>query len=623
MERLNWAVLGLMGLVTALGLSTSSGAGKAKTDEQPVSVAASSSAPACSDCSACQAQKTAAAAETSNSAVAKPDFDTLIALIESTTKATTGNLVPGESCPGNCAATGVCCDKSLPKSETALAAKSEAHPCEGECCLSKKSVGLADGKSSATQGFVICGDGTCKSVTAEAKTLGCPLAKAADALANLTKQYVCEGGECLAKPGVGTLTITAVDPAPAQPEGLLNLQAAADAAKSEPFKGTLTNGAELALTPEEQAKREANRAWLGSIIAVAPPELLEDLKMPEVFRSRYKNSTPNFQPAEVTPHMFKPTLVPPRFVIPAEQEPVIDNSRAAARAEKLAKIEAKLEAPWELEIEKITLEELASAVQQKYGVPVIIDRKALDEAAYDLATPINVAKQPEIEAGEYLNGLLKDLGLTWIIPGSSDRVLITTITGMENTLLKRVYDITDLVDAEEGSENSPSALGQTIVDMISPNTWKSNGGIGDISIWKSGNSISLIAMNAYWEQRELHRLLEELRSKASPKNEHAAAVVKPGPVAVLRRYPLPSMLDVENRLERQQMMAAHRSFLLNALKDIEGFDNTLFDIVEFNERDIILVTKQLPGVHKAISKKLNFITDDVGHGFRVGEMSEK
>lgn len=557
MERLNWAVLGLMGIVTALGLTTSSGAGKAKSETMDSDTQVVVCAPIGADtvishsgCAHCQAKKDAAAND-----VAKPADDSskiekaFAALIHESgiTKIEGFNALGGlhseEHCPGNCHETGVCCDKSLSKSTVAVAAKTEAHICEGGECPS------------------------CKKAIADVAAFDCPLAKAADAITNLTKNYVCEGGDCLTKQGHGTLTITAVDPTSAKPEGLLNLQAAAEAAETaKPASASSgSTGSTIILSGEGLTK-------------VGSGTLTLNIKATDQ------------QPAAAI--VQQTTAV--------EAKPVVDNSRAAARAAKLAKIEAKMEAPWKWEFERVSFEELVEILQVNLNVPVMVDRKAIEEMAYDTASTFKIEKQPEMESAQYLRQKLLEHGLTWVVPASNDCVLITSMSAMENMRHNRVFDVTDLVN---DTDFNGDELVQRIESLIEPNTWRASGGPGDVAIWKTEKRLSLISSNNYWVQREVANLIEDLRLDSPKNSDHAAAKTAADPVAVLRRYELPAQPDVKDPLDRHKVLQAQQTFLLSVLKDLPQFNSEVFVATEYNLRPV-LVTKQLPEVHNKIKQRL-------------------
>ncbi len=579
MERLNWALLGVMGIITALGLSTSSGAGKSNTalldtpemviecapiDYQfpstvaaPVELATNVPATSHAGCSACQAKQAAFANQTATTS--KNGFDDLIKLIQDNVKPTTGNLVSGDACPGNCQATGVCCDKSLPKSDTAVVT-TETPVCNG----------IADGRTVGTK-LVICGDGTCKLVPGETVSADCPLTKAAAMIENLTKNYVCEGGECLTKPGHGTLTITAVEPASTQPEGLSNLLAAAEAIKTEQPAGTI---ATQDLTANE--------------ITITTDHVLTTGEGLKAIEATGKNA-----PATVT-------TVQPALKIElraTEAKPAVDNSRAAARAAKLAQLEAKMAQPWTLAFNETSLTQAVAAIQEKFGVPVLLDLRVLEESNIDTATPLTADQQPEIEAGEFLQGYLRNHNLTWIIPASNDRILITTMEKAAQSQLTRIFDVSGLVDENQVNEE----LLEKITQFVETSSWARNGGQGQVALLKKGNTVKLIATNDYWTLRRLKEYLEDLRIGLDDANPRTAMVVDPK-LPSLRTYELPLYFSHDSKAEEQnQKLTATKLSLQQVLKSTPGFSEETFETLVFGNRTV-LMTKQLPAVHKEIER---------------------
>jgi hypothetical protein len=527
MERLNWAVLGLIGIVTALGLGTSSGAGKTKTDEQPVRVTVSSDAPACS---ACQA-------------------------------------------------TGACCEQSANKKESGVSIE--------------RSSEVFDVKVSGnSKAWVIDGTGTCKPVSGEIASTDCPLTKAAEMIENLTKNYVCEGGECLNKPGQGTLTIKTVDPAPAQPEGLSNLLAAAEAVHQEakPVSGAgeiVTGGLTI------DAKPSLNLTT-GTLTLTGTADTTKAASGTLTI-----NAIPNTKGIAIV-------------TAQSEAKPAIDNSRAAARAAKLAKLEAKMEEPWTLACNETPLNQAVAALQTKLGVPVLLDAKALEDSGIDPGTPLTADQQPEIETGELLRGCLRNHGLTWIIPASNDRILITSLQAMEQTSINRVYEVTDLIDENHGTE----AIIERIQSLVEPSTWKANGGQGDLTVWQKGNRVSLICSNTYWAQRAIAELLEDLRLNSGEAGTHAAIRANQPDVAVLKNYELPSLFNIKEQKDKQKQLETYKQSLLNVLKNEPGFDGAIFETLEFGNRTV-LMTKQLPAVHQQIQRVLQMLKQHPGFGGSV------
>jgi hypothetical protein len=579
MERLNWAMLGVMGIVTALGLGTSTGAGKAKTNEEPLSVVVSSNVSNLPPCAACLKHASSTPVVTATPAATK--------------------LATDEPCTGNCQETGVCCDKSLSKKdgvvsiartgelfEFAIPANkkpvaSTAPVCEGDCPFSKKQEVVATPAASTTSitANVVC-EGECclsKKATATASattTTDCPLAKAGEGLLNLTKNFVCEGGDCLAKPGHGKLTITAVEPASTQPEGLLNLLAAAEAAKSEEKPdgaaiGIVSGGFTLQATP-------TLNLTTGTLTLTGTADTKGETTRVVIA------GQPN-----------------------AKQTPA--QERAVARATRLAAIETKMAQPWTLEFNDTPLTEVVEALQTKLGVPVLLDRRGLEDIAFDPATPLTAGKQPEIEAGEFLRGHLRNYNLTWMIPASNDRVLITSIQTSESMPINRLFDATDLIDENLG----PDAIVERIQSLVEPPSWKVNGGNGELTVWQKGNRVSLLCSNTYWTQRAIAELLDDLRLNSGEAGGHAVLPAQQNPVAVLRRYELPTLLDVKDRNARQKLLTNQKQFFLTLLKDEPDFDPAVFEMIEFADQSLLL-TKQSPVVHRRIQQTLKLLESQAG-----------
>ncbi len=554
MERLNWAVLGLMGIVTALGLTTSSGAGKAQneladgtkfaqviecspigaapsSDNAPIELATSipASSHSHSGCTACQAKKAAAATDTDNSAPSSTAFDELLAMIEKNVKATTstGNLAAGD-CPGNCHETGVCCDKSLNKSDSAVASKTSAPGCIGEC-----HIGLT--------------------LHAEKSAVDSPLTRAAEMIENLTKNHICEGGECLTKQGQGTLTITAAEPA-AKPEGLLNLLAAAETVKAE----------------DKPAGEPICRNFTLTI-----------------------NGTPDAQGNTLTLNANT-----------AETKPTVDHSRAAARAAKLAALEKRMAEEISFNLNQNKLDDIVEQIRTEKRIEVQLDLRALEELAFDTASPFDYVIN-NIECGEALRTILHAKRLTWIIPESNDLVLITSESAAESTLLPRVYEVSDLTD-------EPGILMERIQAIVNPERWKANGGQNDLAVWQSGEQAQLAVNADFWTHRKLANFFDDLRAARAASPKRLAQAPAPN-LPLLRTYELPSLAQEKDAAVRAKQFAAWKGTLQLLLKDTEGFDPTMFETMEFGNRTV-LMAKQLPAVHQEIERVFKLLKQHEGFG---------
>ncbi len=145
MERLNWAVLGLIGIVTALGLGRAT-AREDEEREQSVNVAASSSTPGCDACRIAQPKQRQKSQRLRSS--------------------------PMMLAPASAKRMGACCDKSLPKSESQASVTAFVHDtkvvCQGVCSEeAKQQVAQAEKNLEAcpSQGAVCLGQRTRSSIT--------------------------------------------------------------------------------------------------------------------------------------------------------------------------------------------------------------------------------------------------------------------------------------------------------------------------------------------------------------------------------------------------------------------------------------------------------------------------
>lgn len=103
------------------------------------------------------------------------------------------------------------------------------------------------------------------------------------------------------------------------------------------------------------------------------------------------------------------------------------------------------------------LEDIVEQIRTEKRIEVQLDRMALEEAAFDTATPIDkVILNTKLRSA--LRLVLNDLGLSYVI--ENDVLLITTKTAQENKQVVKVYPVADLVvPITNGGGINPFALG--------------------------------------------------------------------------------------------------------------------------------------------------------------------
>ena len=106
------------------------------------------------------------------------------------------------------------------------------------------------------------------------------------------------------------------------------------------------------------------------------------------------------------------------------------------------KIAAALNDDTRLEFIETPLEDVVAFLRDQHGIPIEIDKKALDNVGVGTDTPVT-RNLKGISLRSALRLILKDLGLTYII--RDEVLLITSSEEAEKELVTRVYPVGDLV----------------------------------------------------------------------------------------------------------------------------------------------------------------------------------
>jgi len=169
------------------------------------------------------------------------------------------------------------------------------------------------------------------------------------------------------------------------------------------------------------------------------------------------------------------------------------------------KLEYQLRRRGLIRIKEAKLEDLVKELADKMGVNVVIDKKALEEAAFDTATPLESSANAATRLSGSLRMLLRNYGLSYI--ADEETLLITTMTAQENTQLIRYYAVGEFIRPLGSSPNLGGAdfdaIIQLIQSTIQPTTWKANGGQGDVA---PQEVLDILVISNTWE---VHEQLEE------------------------------------------------------------------------------------------------------------------
>ncbi|HZT79221.1 MAG TPA: hypothetical protein VFA26_03305 [Gemmataceae bacterium] len=132
-------------------------------------------------------------------------------------------------------------------------------------------------------------------------------------------------------------------------------------------------------------------------------------------------------------------------------------------------------------------EDVIGWLAERFKVPVVLDKKALDELNIDYKTPIKYNPR-KATLRTTLRRILADLGLAYVV--KDEQILITSQLKAREELTTRAYYVADLINGfnlQMGPFASPFMALQgaaQIIDLIQnsvePQSWQVNGGPGTI-----------------------------------------------------------------------------------------------------------------------------------------------
>lgn len=189
--------------------------------------------------------------------------------------------------------------------------------------------------------------------------------------------------------------------------------------------------------------------------------------------------------------------------------------------EQPSKIEQALQQQAKLDFVDTPLRDVVTFLQEVHGIPIVLNRQALEEANIPVDTPVTKNIRG-IRLETTLTLLLRELGL--VFDATDEFLEITTPKDLATHPQVRVYDCRDLlgmnkVELPAGNPSSyvsgdvPSdaeSLKQTITRTIDASSWNTANGGGTIENFKG----LLIVSHNGQTQRQIERLLNTLRETA-------------------------------------------------------------------------------------------------------------
>jgi hypothetical protein len=222
------------------------------------------------------------------------------------------------------------------------------------------------------------------------------------------------------------------------------------------------------------------------------------------------------------------------------------DAAAAARIEKV------LNSPLQsngLDFADTPLEEVVNLLQSEYGIPIQVDRPALEAVGLDPAAAVNVNLH-KISLGSALRLMLKRLQLTYVI--ADEVLMITSPEEAEAGLSTCVYDVRGFVN--DTSSKSMDELMDTIVSCVRTDSWAENGGgEAEIRSLKPGLLVISQTQAVHEEIRSLLKAIRAMRENGGDAN--GAALPGAGAEEVVTRvYVLKVKGDAEQLGERIREM---------------------------------------------------------------------
>ena len=247
------------------------------------------------------------------------------------------------------------------------------------------------------------------------------------------------------------------------------------------------------------------------------------------------------------------------------------------------------------------LSDVVSQLQDAYGIPIQVDRAALEAIGVSLDEPVNLNVH-NISFQSALRLMLKNLQLTYII--TDEVLMITTSDEAEKRLKVCVYDVHNIVGNDEQALN---ALIKTISASTASGSWSENGGNApDIHVVKPALLVVSQSQAVHEDIRDLLTTIRNVRGKSAESSDHAehshgSKHAASGNDVVTRSY----LLQLNPTNDVGTMRSQVRELIVSSLPD-ETWTGRLADgqavtLSVFHDR---IVVRQTAAVQEKVEKIL-------------------
>jgi hypothetical protein len=178
----------------------------------------------------------------------------------------------------------------------------------------------------------------------------------------------------------------------------------------------------------------------------------------------------------------KTALVPRSdFELPKDWKTRIQNRKGSNDVPLTAKEKAilrALDAPLSVSFKNSRFEDVIDYLHTVTGLPIIMDKMALEEAGVTYDTPVTLQVKG-VTARSLLRKILGDLGLAYVI--KEETVQVVTAQQAREMLVVRITYVGDLLFGGELARRIQAAqLISLITSTMDPQSWEVNGGQGKI-----------------------------------------------------------------------------------------------------------------------------------------------
>ncbi|TWU22207.1 ECF RNA polymerase sigma factor SigE [Novipirellula galeiformis] len=148
------------------------------------------------------------------------------------------------------------------------------------------------------------------------------------------------------------------------------------------------------------------------------------------------------------------------------------------------------------------LDEVMQKISHDFRLPILIDRRALEELGLTADTPVRLELK-DVQLKTVLDIMLAGLDLTYTIQG--DTLMVTTVEAAEALLLTRIYWLEGT-----GVAGDSKTITTLIQSTIRPDAWEALGGTSTMAPFQSTRPALLIS-TTFEVHQQIESLLQTLR----------------------------------------------------------------------------------------------------------------